>query len=215
MLPEDWKISTLPPPNSPDCQRLIMENKERAQRIQNIMVAHVQKYHGMKMKPTLTKKEWTWLKEFKARENLIKLPADKGSATVIENEHKYILKEQNQIKNMDVVLCGRSEKTIIRQVRSRIIEEFKSMGLKEKQYRWYLVTAAEVAKIYLPIKTHKPHEDFPGRPVVNQPCDSTYKLCKELQRIIHPLAIKAQSYIKDSRHFIQMLKEVTIEEHFI
>jgi hypothetical protein len=103
----------------------------------------------------------------KARENLIKLPADKGSATVIENEHKCILKERNQIKNMDVVLCGRSEKTIIRQVRSRIIEEFKSMGLKEKQYRWYLVTAAEVAKMYLPIKTHKPHEDFPGRPVVN------------------------------------------------
>ena len=116
---------------------------------------------------------------------------------------------------MDVVLCGRSEKTIIRQVRSRIIEEFKSMGLKEKQYRWYLVTAAEVAKMYLPIKTHKPHEDFPARPVVNQTCDPTYKLCKQLQRIIHPLAIKAQSYIKDSRHFIQMLKEVTIEEHFI
>ena len=40
-----------------------------------------------------------------------------------------------------------------------------------------------------------------------------------MQRITkdHPsLAIKAQSYIKDSRHFIQMLKEVvTIEEHFI
>ena len=69
-----------------------MENKERAQRIRNIMVAHVQKYHGMNIKPNITRKEWTRLKEFKARENLIKLPADKGSATVIENEHKYILK---------------------------------------------------------------------------------------------------------------------------
>ena len=77
------------------------------------------------------------------------------------------------------------------------------MGLKEKQYRWYLFTAAD----------NKPHEDFPGRPVVKLVIQ--HITCKELQRIIHPLAIKAQSYIKDSRHFIQMLKEVTIEEHFI
>ena len=69
--------------------------------------------------------------------------------------------------------------------------------------------------MYLPIKTHKPHENFPGRPVVNQTCDPTYKLCKELQRIIHPLAVKAKSYIKDSRHFKQMLKKVNIEAHFI
>ena len=89
------------------------------------------------------------------------------------------------------------------------------MGLTEKQYKWYLVTAAEVAKMYLPIKTHKPHENVQGKLVVNQTCDPTYKLCKELQRIIHPLAIKAKSYIKDSRHFKQMLKEVNIEEHFI
>ena len=48
-----------PPANSPDCQRLIMENKERAQRIRNIMVAHVQKYHGMNRRPNITRKEWT------------------------------------------------------------------------------------------------------------------------------------------------------------
>ena len=124
-------------------------------------------------------------------------------------------KEQDQINDMDVEPCRRSEKTLLRHVRLRIIEEFKAMGLTEKQYKWYLVTAAEVAKMYLPIKTHKPHENFPGRPVVNQTCDPTYKLCKELQRIIHPLAVKAKSYIKDSHHFKQMLKEVNVEEHFI
>ena len=63
---------------------------------------------------------------------------------------------------MDVVPCARSESAILRHVRSRIIEEFKLMGLKEKEYRYYLVTAAEIAKMYLPIKTHKPHDDFPG-----------------------------------------------------
>ena len=156
------------------------------------MVAHVQKYQDMQIRPNITRKEWNMLKEFKAKEHLIKLPADKGTATVIEHEHTYVWKEQDQINDMDVEPCRRSEKTLLRHVRLRIIEEFKAMGLTEKQYKWYLVTAAEVAKMYLPIKTHKPHENFPGRPVVNQTCDPTYKLCKELQRIIHPLAVKAK-----------------------
>ena len=89
------------------------------------------------------------------------------------------------------------------------------MGLKEKEYKYFLVTAAEIAKMYLPIKTHKPQDNFPGRPVINQTSDPTYNLCKELQKIIHPLAIQAKSYIKDSFHFKQMLKDIEIEEHFI
>ena len=136
------------------------------------------------------------------------MPTDKGTAVVIKNEQGYVTKEQHQINDMDVEPCDRSEKAILRHVRSRIIEEFKNMGLTEKQYKWYLVTAAEIAKMYLPIRTHKPHDNFPGRPVINQTCDPTYKLCKELQRIIHPLALKAKSYIRDSRHFKQMLKDV-------
>ena len=49
----------------------------------------------------------------------------------------------------------------------------------------------------------------------NQIDDPTFKICKELQRIIHPLTIKAKSYIKDLYHFKQRLKEIKIEDHFI
>ena len=192
-----------------------MENKERAQRIRNIVVDHVQKHHNMNIRPNITKNEWDRLKRFKAQQEMIKLPADKGSAIVIENDQKYIGKEQDQINDMDVIPCSRPENAILRHVRMRIIEEFKSMRLKEKEYKYFLVTAAEIAKMYLPIKTHKPQDNYLGRLVVNQTCDPTYKLCKELQRIIHPLAVQAKSYIRDSFHFKQMLKDVQIEEHFI
>ena len=146
---------------------------------------------------------------------MIKIPADKGTASVLENETNYVRKEQDQIDAMDVEKCMKSEKAILRHVRTRLIEAFKGMGLKEKEYSKYLVTAAVVAKLSLPIKTHKPNDDYPGRPVVNQIDDPTYKLCKELQKIIHPIAIKAKSYIKDSYHFKQRLKEVKIEDHYI
>jgi len=88
------------------------------------------------------------------------------------------------------------------------------MGLLEKEYSRYLVTAAVIAKLSLPIKTHKPDDNYPGRPVVNQIDDPTYKICKELQKIIHPLATKAKSFIKDSFHFKEILNEIEIEDNY-
>ena len=196
-------------------ERIATLNKERAQRIRNIMVAHIQQYHDMQIKPNTTRKERKLLKDLRDDNELIKIPADKGTASVLENEENYIGKEDDQIKAMDVEECMKSEKSILRHVRTRLITAFKDMGLQEKEYSRYLVTAAVVAKLSLLIKTHKPNDNYPGRPVVNQIDDPTYKICKELQKIIHPLTIKAKSYIKDSYHFKQRLKEVVVEDHFI
>ena len=38
-------------------ERIATMNKERAQRIRNIMVAHIQQYHDMQIKPNTTQKE--------------------------------------------------------------------------------------------------------------------------------------------------------------
>ena len=78
------------------------------------------------------KKEMKRLKELKAQDDLIKSPADKGSATVFENESNYITKEQDQINAMDVQQCHKLEKAIVRPVRTRLIRAFKEMGLFEK-----------------------------------------------------------------------------------
>jgi len=196
-------------------ERIIIINKERAQRIRNIVVTHIQQFHDMQIKPNTTRKERGLLKDLRDDNEIIKIPADKGTVSVLENETNYINKEQDQINAMDVEECTKSEKSILRHVRTRLITAFKDMGLQEKEYSKYLVTAAVIAKLSIPIKTHKPNDNYPGRPVVNQIDDPTYKVCKELQKIIHPLALKAKSYIKDSYHFKQRLKEIEIEEHFI
>ena len=84
----------------------------------------------MHMRPNITNAEWDCLKIFKAHQQLIKLPVDKGSAIVIEKDQKYVKKEQDQITDIDVVPCTRSENAIL--VRSRIIGELKSIGSKSK-----------------------------------------------------------------------------------
>ena len=83
-------------------ERLAVMNRERAQRIRNIMVAHVKQYHNMHIKPNITRKERGLLKDLRDDAELIKIPADKGTASVLENETNYVRKEQDQIDAMDV-----------------------------------------------------------------------------------------------------------------
>ena len=48
---------------------------------------------------------------------------------------------------MDVEECMKSEKAILRHVWTRLIDALKNMGLKEKEFKYFLlVTAAEIAK---------------------------------------------------------------------
>ena len=107
-------------------------NRERAQRIKNIMVHHIQHYHNRYIKPNTTRKERKLLKDLRNITDLVKIPADKGTASVLENEVNYVNKEQDQITSMDVKQCTKSEKAIIRHVRTRLIGTFKDMGLEEK-----------------------------------------------------------------------------------
>ena len=96
------------------------------------MVTHIQQFHDMQIKPKTTRKERGLLKELRDDNEIIKIPADKGTASVLENETNYINKEQDQIDAMDVEECTKSEKSILRHVRTRLITAFKEMGLQEK-----------------------------------------------------------------------------------
>ena len=59
-------------------------------------------------------------------------------------------------------------------------------------------------------KLHKPN--IPLRPIVSSIGSPTYNLSKELARILSPLRGKTTSYIKNSSHFVEMIKDRTISE---
>ena len=77
----------------------------------------------------------------------IKIPADKGMASVLENETNFVRKEQDQIDAMDRKVCMKSEKAILRHVWTMLICTFKDVVLKEKESSKYLVTSAILAKL--------------------------------------------------------------------
>ena len=62
--------------------------------------------------------------------------------------------------------------------------------------------------MYLLIKVHK--KNFPGRAVVNQIDDPTYKICKMLTNILNPLATQSRSYVENSFELKNTLKSITV-----
>ena len=70
---------------------------KRDQRIRNIMVAHVQQFYNMQIKPNTMRKERELLKVLRNENEIIKIPADTGTTSVLDNVEE----------------CTKSEKSIL------------------------------------------------------------------------------------------------------
>ena len=80
------------------------ESVEKAQRIQSIMISHVKKGVGMKIKQILSSDEKKILKEIISDPNIIICPADKGRAIVIEDRETYLLKMRHSWTKVTTLL---------------------------------------------------------------------------------------------------------------
>ena len=142
----------------------------------------IKKGFGMKIKSNLTSEEQKLLKEITSDPSIVICPADKGKAIVIEDRDIYLSKMQDQLDEGDYELNGRTEKTLLDKLHKKLTTQLKTMDIdldnKKERYK-YLSSAPVLANMYLLIKVHK--KKFPGRAVVNQIDDPTYKICKMLR----------------------------------
>jgi hypothetical protein len=162
------------------------ESFERAEMIQHTELDELKKSYRMKIHQNLSREEKRMLKELVNDDSIIICPADKGKAIAIEDIKSYMSKLQDQLDEGDYELVSKNEKTILRKLHRKLMDQLISMGITTSlEQRKYAVTAPVMASIYLLIKVHK--KNFPGRAVVSQIDDPTYKLCKVLTDILRPL----------------------------
>ena len=79
-----------------------------------------------------------------------------------------------------------------------------------KEKRKYLVSAPVLGHMYLLIKVHK--KNFPGRAVVSQIDDPTYKICKILTDILNPIAVNGQSFVENSYDLKKTLAKIQVDK---
>ena len=172
---------------------------EKAQTIRNIVLNHIRKGVGMKIKDNLSAEDTKILQDIMSDTSIIICPADKGKAIVIEDRDTQLVKLQQQIDEGDYKLEKRKEKTLLDKLHKKLLNQLRNMNIDMddfKEKRKYLVSAPVLGHMYLLIKVHK--KNFPGRAVVSQIDDPTYKICKILTDILNPLAEKGDSYIQNS-----------------
>ena len=165
----------------------------------------------MTIKSNMSKRQREIIKELKEDESIIICPADKGKAVVVEDREVYLMKTQHQISEGDYVKTNKKEKTILRNLHKKIVDQLISMGIKDfKEQRMYTVTGPVMASMALLIKVHK--KNFPGRAYVSQIDDPSYYVCKELTRILNPLDERGKSFLQDTSHFKSSIKDLEVQD---
>ena len=118
---------------------------------------------------------------------------------------------QDQIHEGNYEITKKNEKTILRRLHRRIVDQLIEMGIDGwKEQRRYTVTGPVMASMALLIKVHK--KNFPGRAYCSQIDDPSYKICQELTRILNPIDEKGESFIRDTYHFKELVNNLGVQE---
>ena len=155
------------------------ESKVKAQKIRNIMVNHLRKGFRLRLKSNFQRKE------IKTMRQLRKCPVKMmvGRAVAVESTKSYTNKEKEQIDDGSYQINKMNQELIIRNLKNKIKKALSRMGIKKlSDQNKYLIRSPMMASCSLRIKVHK--EGCPGRLVVNQIGDPTYKTCKVLTDIL-------------------------------
>ena len=102
----------------------------------------------MTIKSNLTPAQRKIINELKEDDSIIICPADKGKAVVVEDRETYLMKTQDQISEGDYELTKKKEKTILRRLHKRLMDQLISMGITDyKEQRLYSVTGPVLASM--------------------------------------------------------------------
>jgi hypothetical protein len=159
------------------------------------------------------------LKTLQALPQIVIKPADKGSATVIQDKEAYIWEAKRQLSNtkhykkLDQPIYPETAELIKRELaywRGNILTT------EQVKYLWPPEEPRE-RQLYLLPKIHKkphtwpaPHLIPPGRPIISDIDSESYNVSQYVDHILGPLQSLHDSYIKDTYDFLEKLKETTI-----
>ena len=172
---------------------------------------HVQKCLKESKQPTsnLPRNEMKALTTLAKDQSIVILPSDKGRATVILDAEDYKDKMQQLLKDGSYQKLKRDPTKIERRINDDL-RTFERQGEITEQHRSKLSPSfTQPPRLYGLPKIHK--ENVPCRPIVSSIGSPTYTLAKEMARVLSPLAGSSNSYIRNSKHFVTKIRNITLK----
>lgn len=174
--------------------------------------------------PNILPQEIKALRELRDIKHVVIKPADKGSAVVILSRDQYILEVERQLD--DGNYYQKLDKPIYLEtvgMVTKILDDLKKKKFINAKQRRYLIGQVEprVRRFYILPKIHKdprtwtvPFEIPPGRPIVSDCNSETYFTAEYLDFYLNPLSSKHPAYVRDTYHFIDIVKSLRISSEF-
>ena len=153
----------------------------------------------------ITKKERMAIKDLNSNKDIIILPADKGNATVLMNTTDYKDK-LNSLLDPGTYSTLQHDPT--QKVLRKTNDLIKKSSIPQETKQKLRNTEAEAPRLYGLPKIHK--DNIPLRPIVSAIGSPTYHLDKYLSGLLQPHIGQTSSFVKDSKHFVDKLKDIVI-----
>lgn len=170
--------------------------------------------------PNLKKVELDAIDQLKKARHIVIKPADKGSGVVILDKEQYIFEVMRQLEDK-VYYKKLSEPIYLETIPMvhAIVSRLKRKKFINHKQEKFLKGSGEPRerRFYILPKIHKPPEKWsvphqipPGRPIVSDCGSETYATAEYIDFFLNPLSILHPSYIKDTYHFIDIVKGLKI-----
>lgn len=164
------------------------------------------------------------LQELRRAKHIVIKPADKGSAVVIMDREQYILEAQRQLNDQTYYkkLSQPIYLETIQLVQDILLRLKKNKFINTKQLQYLQGDLhPRERRFYVLPKIHKdpttwtvPFEVPKGRPIVSDCSSETYRTTEFLDFFLNPLSTRHPSYIKDSYHFVEIVKNLKLPSRF-
>ena len=159
----------------------------------------------------LTKRQRYALKKLKKRKDIIIKPADKGAGIVILTPEQYETEAYRQIKDERYYTPATSSLPEIQEKIRRLCNKYIHEGTLPKKSGLHIIqNQPRPARFYLLPKIHKSIQNPPGRPIMSGNKHPTEKLSEYVDFHLKPHVPKIKSYLKDTSHFLEIIKDVTL-----
>ena len=150
------------------------------------------------------------LKEMRSWKDEVILPADKWNATVVMERRDYDRKVRELLEDTSTYRKVPKDPTPTQE--SKISRKLRSLHngkeITAKLYNRLRPSGSQPPRIYGLPKIHK--ESVPLRPIVSCIGSPSYQLSKYIASIISPLAGKTSSHVLNSKHFAEIMRDITV-----
>ena len=163
-------------------------------------------------KKYLTKEEYKAIKSLKNNKDIIIKPADKGSAVVVLDRQSYINEGQRQLNDTKFYEKTTSNHTgkVINRINLHVHNMLQRGEISQNTCNYLTTNSDRTQQFYLLPKIHKDASNPPGRPIVSGSGGTTEKIYQLVDHFISKIVPLSKSYVRDSTHLINILKDFTI-----